>query len=215
MDIREYHGSRSWLFSRCFYRSAILYIHVYQPTCPRILNLMGPVIDAQHQCHRSYCKLHHSHRFSLLSILTSLIYDFTITWRLLTKLDCKLRTRASWQFNYNKTDNMCSLVVFRYLEEAFLNRAMCGGLFLFSLAAGLNATRCPSPESCTIVNQSTSEHSGRPDLQFVRNGKLCCLVEVKTRRVCLSDGKDALDMDGPVYFLYGDRGILRIMSLII
>ena len=105
--------------------------------------------------------------------------------------------------------------VVRYLEEAFLNRAMCGVLFLFSLATGLNATRFPSPESCTIVNQSTSGPSGRPDLQFVRNGKLCCLVEVKTRRVCLSDGKDVLDMDGPVYFLYGDRGILRIMSIII
>ena len=87
-----------------------------------------------------------------------------------------------------------------------MNRAMCGVLFLFSLATGLNATRFPSPESCTIVNQSTSGPSGRPDLQFVRNGKLCCLVEVKTRRFCLSDGKDVLNMDGPVYFLYGDRG---------
>ena len=31
-------------------------------------------------------------------------------------------------------------------------------------------------------------------------------MEVKTRRVCLSDGKDVLDMDGPVSFLYGYRG---------
>ena len=106
MDIWKYHERRSWLFSpQCFWRSQGMQCSLHLCLSP---------------CwHHSYCKIYHSHRFSFLSILTSLaslIYDFTITWRLLEKLDCKLRMHASWKFNYNKTDNMCSLVEFFWLS---------------------------------------------------------------------------------------------------
>jgi hypothetical protein len=103
--------------------------------------------------------------------------------------------------------------VVKYLEEVFLSRALCGGFFLFALATGLDPPiRCPAKESARFINQSSSGPSGRPDLQLVRNGNLCGSVEVKTRRVCLIDGRDGiderdvLDMVGEVSLLYGDQG---------
>ena len=96
--------------------------------------------------------------------------------------------------------------VVKYIEEAFLKRALCGGFFLFSLAKGLGAMRCPSRNSCKIVNQSSSGPSGRPDLQLVRNGKLCDVVEVKRKRVCISDGIDILDKVRQADLLYGEHG---------
>jgi hypothetical protein len=79
----------------------------------------------------------------------------------------------------------------QFLEEAFLGRAICGGFCLFSLATGLVTAPCPGPESCNLINNSSSGSSGRPDRVVRRGGKACCLLENKTKRVCGMQG-DAL-----------------------
>lgn len=98
------------------------------------------------------------------------------------------------------------LTLVNYLEEIFFSRALCGGFFLFALATGLEPFSCPGKESCRLINQSSSGYSGRPDLQVEHNEKLCGSVEVKTRRVCLIEGRDVLDMVEEVSLLYGDQG---------
>ena len=95
----------------------------------------------------------------------------------------------------------------KYLEEVYFSRAICAGFVLFALATGLRSIRCPGRDSCRIVDQSTSGPSGRPDLQFERQEKLCGLVEIKTKRVCVisgREGRDVLDMVGEASLFYRD-----------
>lgn len=92
----------------------------------------------------------------------------------------------------------------QFLVETYLQRALCGGYFLFSLVNSLPAqTRCPSNTSCELVDLSTSGASGRPDRQFDRPGKpCCCLMEFKTKKVCQVGRNDILDKVGGVDLLY-------------
>jgi len=94
----------------------------------------------------------------------------------------------------------------KYVETIHLQRALCGGFFLFSLATGLQPQTCPAPANCLIVGQSSSGPSGRPDAQLELYSNICAVVEYKTKRVCICSGTDVLDKLGDVDLLYGDQG---------
>jgi len=84
--------------------------------------------------------------------------------------------------------------VLDYIEKIYLRKAICAAVFLFRSSTASPPERFPFPPTgCSIVNQSASGPSGRPDREVFRGEKRCCLVEAKTRRVC-RDG----DLDGDV-----------------
>jgi hypothetical protein len=89
----------------------------------------------------------------------------------------------------------CEAHVGNYLDKVFFKRAMCGGFFLYSLMKGLRPDFCPGMRGggFNFVDESTMGPSGRPDRQFTYKGNKCCLVEMKTKRVCTCNGRDILD----------------------
>jgi hypothetical protein len=96
----------------------------------------------------------------------------------------------------------------KYVEGIHLQRALCGGFFLFSLATGLQPQTCPTSSNCLITNQSSSGPSGRPDAQLELYSNICTTLEYKTKRVCICSGKDVLDELRHVNLLYGDQGFI-------
>jgi hypothetical protein len=98
-----------------------------------------------------------------------------------------------------------------YIRFGFLERALCAGVFLFSLSTGAASQPCPDREGFNILPRPSSGGSGRPDLQMCSgtSDNPYLLVEGKTRRVCEIAGGDLLEVipqNLGGMLLYGDEG---------